>query len=138
MQSLKKYSIKKLPLFLLLILISCSGTKNNKPDQNEILERGSKLFEKYGCAVCHSLEGKVIYGPPLNGIYMKKLKVVRDGKEIEVIADKEYLKKSISDPRYEKVLEYSNKEMPIVNFSDEEANILVDYLIALDKKQPSN
>ena len=138
MQSLKKYSIKKLPLFLLLILISCSGTKNNKPDQNEILERGSKLFEKYGCAVCHSLEGKVIYGPPLNGIYMKKLKVIRDGKEIEVIADKEYLKKSISDPRYEKVLEYSNKEMPIVNFSDEEADILVDYLIALDKKQPSN
>lgn len=126
--------LSRLLLFLSILLMGCSETSKNKSDSAEILKEGSELFAKYGCAVCHSLEGEVIYGPPLNGIYMKKLKVLRDGKSIEVVADRKYLKKSISDPRYEKVLEYKNKEMPIANFSDEEAEILVDYLIALDKK----
>lgn len=126
--------LSRLLLFLSVLLMGCSETSKNKSDSAEILKEGSELFAKYGCAVCHSLEGEVIYGPPLNGIYMKKLKVLRDGKSIEVVADRKYLKKSISDPRYEKVLEYKNKEMPIANFSDEEAEILVDYLIALDKK----
>src|SRR5210317_2597452 len=103
--------IHQLSIYLFLLLIGCGKASEKKPDKQEILTKGSELFAKYGCAVCHSLEGKVIYGPPLDGIYMKKLKVVRNGKEFEVAADREYLKKAISEPRYEKVLEYRNKEM---------------------------
>jgi cytochrome c2 len=130
--------MNKLLFFLLLLLLGCSGSKNRKPANDELLKKGDELFTKYGCAVCHSLRGEIIYGPPLNGIYMKKIKVLRDGKEIEVVADRAYLKKSISEPRFEKVLEYKNKEMPIATFSDEEAEILVDYLIALDEKSTSD
>jgi len=125
--------IRKLSLYLFLLLIGCGKAAEKKPDKQEILTKGSELFAKYGCAVCHSLEGKVIYGPPLNGIYMKKIKVLREGKEIEVVADQEYLKKAIREPRYEKVLEYKNKEMPLSNFSDEETEMLVNYLIELDE-----
>lgn len=130
--------IYTLILVLFILLTGCFETTKNKSDGTEILTEGSELFAKYGCAVCHSLEGEVIYGPPLNGIYMKKLRVIRDGKEVEVVADRKYLKKSIRDPRYEKVLEYNNKEMPIATFSDKEAEILVDYLIALDEKNKSD
>jgi len=126
--------IHQLSIYLFLLLIGCGKASEKKPDKQEILTKGSELFAKYGCAVCHSLEGKVIYGPPLDGIYMKKLKVVRNGKEFEVVADREYLKKAISEPRYEKVLEYKNKEMPLANFSDEETEMLVDYLIVLNEK----
>jgi hypothetical protein len=36
------------------------------------------------------------------------------------------------------VLEYSNKEMPIPGFSEEEAEILVDYIIAINEDRTKN
>ena len=129
--------INKLMLCLFFFIIACGETQQKKSNKREILQKGSELFAKYGCAVCHSLEGKVIYGPPLNGIFMKNVKVLREGQELTIVTDRDYLKKAISDPRYEKVLEYSNKEMPIPAFTEEDANILVEYLIALDEKEKS-
>jgi mono/diheme cytochrome c family protein len=126
--------INKLLLCLIFFGVACGKTRENKHDEEDILKKGSELFVKYGCAVCHSLDGKEIYGPPLNGIYMKELLVIRKGQEFTVTADREYLKKAIVDPRFEKVLEYKNKEMPLTQISDEEAELLVDYIIALDNK----
>jgi hypothetical protein len=65
---------------------------------------------------------------------MKNITVIRNGKEFTVTADRKYLKKAIIEPRYEKVLEYQNKEMPLTQISEEEAELLVDYIIALDEK----
>jgi hypothetical protein len=75
----------------------------------------------------------VLYGPPLNEIYMTEIMVIREGKEKSIVADREYLKRAIVDPRYEKVLEYQNKEMPVTFISDEEADILTDYIIAMSE-----
>ena len=130
--------INKLLLCLLFFSVACGKTSQNKKDDIDILTKGTQLYSKYGCTVCHSLDGTVIYGPPLNEIYMKNVKVIRNGKEFTVIADREYLKKAITEPRYEKVLEYSNKEMPIPAFTQEDANVLVEYLIALDEKEKSD
>ena len=131
--------LNKLIIYLFLLLMACGEAPPKRPDKLDINKKGPELFAKYGCAVCHSLEGKVIYGPPLNGIYMKEVKVVRQGQEFSIVADRDYLKKAISEPRYEKVLEYKNKEMPLANFSEEETDILVEYIIALDsKKQNEN
>jgi mono/diheme cytochrome c family protein len=124
----------KLLLFLFFFIAACGEAPQKKPGEQEILKKGSELYLKYGCAVCHSLDGTVIYGPPLNEIYMKNVKVIRNGKEFTVIADREYLKRAIVDPRFEKVLEYQNKEMPLTQISEEETEILVDYIIAIDKK----
>lgn len=127
--------INKLILYFFFILTACGQAPVKKLNKQEILKEGAELYAKYGCAVCHSLEGKVIYGPPLNGLFMKEVNVLRKGKQFTVIADRDYLKKSISDPRYEKVLEYKNKEMPMSNFSKDEAEILVEYIIALDEEK---
>jgi cytochrome c2 len=126
--------IKILFFSLFVFTAACTESIQKKPAKQDILKKGSELFSKYGCAVCHSLEGKVIYGPPLNEIYMKNLTVLRQGKEFTIVADRDYLKKAISEPRYEKVLEYSNKEMPLPGFSEEEAEILVEYIIAINEK----
>lgn len=124
--------IKILFFSLFVFTAACKEAPQKKPDRQEILKKGAELFAKYGCAVCHSLDGKVIYGPPLNGIFMKNVKVIRNGQEFTIVADKEYLRKAISEPRHEKVLEYKNKEMPLTNFSKEETEILVDYIILFD------
>lgn len=121
-------------IYLLLLFVSCNKSSVKNMDKLEIMKQGSQLFAKYGCAVCHSLEGKKIYGPPLNGIYMKEITVLRKGKEYKVIADRKYLKKSIMQPRYEKVLEFKNTEMPIATFPEEDADILVEYIIAIGDK----
>jgi cytochrome c oxidase subunit 2 len=130
--------IKILFFSLFVFTAACKQAPPKKPGKQEIIKKGSELFAKYGCVVCHSLDGKVIYGPPLNGIFMKNIKVLRQGQEFTVVADREYLKKAISEPRFEKVLEYSNKEMPIPAFTEEDANVLVEYLIALDEKEKSD
>jgi len=129
--------IKILFFSLFVFIVACGEAPPKKPDRNFILKKGSELFAKYGCAVCHSMDGKVIYGPPLNGIFMKNIKVIRNGQEFTLVADRDYLSKAISEPRYEKVLEYKNKEMPLTNFSKEETEILVEYIILFDGNNQS-
>lgn len=125
----------KLIPVLLLILSACGDrTSKNQSDQ-DILKKGSELFSKYGCNICHTFDGSVLYGPPLNDIYMTEITVLREGKEKTIVADREYLKRAVVDPRFEKVLEYQNKEMPVTFISEKEADILVDYIIAMNEKK---
>jgi len=119
---------------IFLFVFVLQGCNNAESKKEEIIKQGAALYSKYGCMVCHSLDGNVVYGPPLNDIFMQEVKVVRNGKELTVIADREYLKKAIKEPRYEKVLEYENKDMPITFLSDKEVDILVEYLVALSGK----
>lgn len=132
--------MKNLTAFFLVLyfLAGCNGASPRKWDNEKILKEGSILYAKYGCTICHSIEGEIIYGPSLNNIYMKETRVIRNGEELTVIADRAYLKRAITDPRAEKVLNYRNKDMPEPLFSEEEADILVEYLILLNKKQVVN
>jgi mono/diheme cytochrome c family protein len=125
--------------YLLLIYVAaaflqaCSHSTDNRNNSEDILRKGSELYLRSGCNVCHSLDGTDVYGPPLNNIYLKKIRVVRNGREIELTANRKYLKRAIVNPRHEKVFEYRNKEMPLTSLSNEEAELLVDYLIELNR-----
>lgn len=119
----------------ILFFSACNRSSVKNMDEKEILHQGSELFVQNGCAVCHSLEGKEIYGPPLDNLFMKEVKVMRNGEVHTITADRNYIRKSIVDPRNEKVLEYQNKEMPIPMFSDEEADLLVEYIILMGRKE---
>lgn len=120
--------------FIIFILVLSGCGANNKAKQAETLKKGSELFTKYGCAVCHSLEGKEIYGPALNEIYGKETRVIRNGQEINILVNRDYLIKAISDPRFEKVAAFQNKDMPIPSFQKEDAEILADYIILMNHK----
>jgi cytochrome c2 len=95
---------------------------------------GPDLFSKYACFTCHSLEGKVMYGPPLNGLFMTEVSVVRQGEMKTVIADRDYLTRSITDPDYEKVTEYQSKVMPKPEIPGDDVETLIDYLIEQGEK----
>ena len=115
------------------------GTKaSNPPTQQsspEMPASGSDLFSKYGCFACHSIDGKVMYGPPLNDLFMKEVSVVRKGKEQTIVADREYFTKAIIDPDFEKVTEYKNRVMPKPEIPAEDLETLIDYLIELGEEE---
>jgi hypothetical protein len=124
----------KLIPVLFIVFTACGSGSNKKQSDPDILKKGPELFSKYGCNICHTFDGSVLYGPPLNEIYMTEITVIRQGEEKTIVADREYLKRAVVDPRFEKLLEYQNKEMPVTFISNEEADILVDYIIAMNKK----
>lgn len=107
---------------------SCSSRQEKR---SEIMRKGDRLFHQYACITCHSLKGKEVYGPPLNGLYMKEVEVVRQGETIKLNADRSYLKRAIADPRFEEVKGYESKDMPEVHISEDEIDLLVEYLINL-------
>ena len=121
-------------IFILLFFTACKSTQRKERDRENIVAEGATVFSKYGCMVCHSLDGTELYGPALDNIYMKEIRVERDGNEITVTADRDYIRKAITDPRHEKVLEYKEKEMPMTFLNDEEIEILVEYIVESNKK----
>lgn len=126
-------TIKSGTLLLLVLFYSCGGGSAEKMNQMQSHETGHDLFQKYVCFTCHSLNGSEMYGPTLQGLYMKELVVVREGLEKQVIADRKYLKRSILDPDFEKVKEYQTRTMPKPEISRKEVDILVEYIIRLDE-----
>lgn len=115
--------------------VNKANNKSTQQSNTDILTDGSDLFSKYGCFVCHSLDGGVMYGPPLNDLFMKEVTVERKGKEKTIVADREYLSKAITDPDYEKVLEYKSKIMPKPVIPKDDVETLVDYLIELGEEE---
>ena len=59
---------------------------------------GLAIIQAHGCNVCHSSDGSKILGPTFLGLFGKEHIVIRDGKEITVTADEEYIKNSIYNP----------------------------------------
>lgn len=121
-------------ILLSLFFVQCQKLFKKQLPEDEIIKKGTALFSKYSCTVCHSLDGTVIYGPPLNNLYLKEITVFRKNKEVNLLADREYLKKAIADPRFEKVKDYQHKEMPETFLTNEEVNLLTEYLILLNQK----
>jgi cytochrome c oxidase subunit 2 len=79
--------------------------ENNITDPVEI---GARLFAKKGCVSCHSLDGKVIVGPSLKGIWGNKRNFA-DGST--VTADADYIRESILKPQSKIVKGFSNVRM---------------------------
>lgn len=120
----------------LFLFSSCEYFRKRK--QEKIMSKGAELFVQYACLTCHSVDGQIVYGPPLNDIYMQETEVIRNNEQHTVEVNREYLRKAIADPRYEKVLGYTNKEMPLTFLSDEEVAILVEYIVLLSRESVEN
>ena len=65
---------------------------------------GHQVYERLRCGACHSLDGRVFSAPTLKGLYGKPVQL-SDGQT--VIADDEYIRRSILDPKKELVRGYA-------------------------------
>ena len=90
---------------------------------------GSTLYVSKACNTCHSIEGKSMTGPALNGIYDKPVPLASGG---EAVADENYLRESILDPQASIVAGYQ-PVMPTYQgiLKDRELDALIAYIKSL-------
>lgn len=88
---------------------------------------GLALLGKYVCTGCHSLDGSSRIGPSLKGVFNRQVTVKKDGQEITLISNRNYLLRSIREPKAEIVLGFQ-AVMPTIELSDEEVDIIIDIL----------
>jgi cytochrome c oxidase subunit 2 len=67
-----------------------------------MVDMGASLFQRFGCHTCHS-DGGTSQGPSLTGLFGKTVKL-QDGNT--VLADENYIRESILDPRAKIVAGY--------------------------------
>lgn len=75
----------------------------------------------------------MLFGPPLNEIWNKRVEVIRDGNVLTLKADRSFLTRSVEDPGYEKASGYENKAMPKTFLTPGETRSIVDYIITMNK-----
>lgn len=131
---IKPLTVYRSLFLILLFLIGCNSLNKNNLTTKEQINDGDRLFHSVGCTTCHSIQGEMKYGPPLNSILNTEIHVNRMDKDFVLKVDREYIKRSILTPDYEKLQEFKNKKMPKTDLSSEEIDHITEYLISINEK----
>lgn len=121
------------PLATVVVVIAAVGAAcspdagSNQTFSPEAAE-GRRLFNSQGCSGCHGANGGGGVGPPMVGLHMSERELT-DGRT--VIADDEYLTRSITDPRVDIVAGYS-LPMPSNRLNDAQVAAIVAYIKELE------
>lgn len=67
---------------------------------------GRHLVRINGCSACHSTDGTALVGPTFRGLYGSAVEVIANGVRREVVADDEYIRRSIYEPDAEVTVGY--------------------------------
>lgn len=90
---------------------------------------GTEIFRNF-CSACHSTDGTKLIGPTFQGLSGREQTVTRDGKEIAITTDADYLRESILKPQAAIVKGY--EAVPMADFSavltKDQVDLLVNYL----------
>jgi len=112
-------------LISLCFIALLAGCGNDAPKHE-----GQELIESSGCMSCHSLDGSKRIGPTFKGLYGKEIVVITQETKRTVLADRDYLKRSILDPRAD-VVEGFKSTMPTnykQKLGEDKINTILDYL----------
>ena len=104
---------------------------SNEALRPELVKLGEKTARRKGCASCHSLDGKIKPGPTWKGLY-GSTRVLTNGKEM--VANEEYLRRAIFDPRAEVVKGFPRSLMPKDfgrKLSDEQTAAIIELIKSL-------
>jgi cytochrome c oxidase subunit 2 len=102
------------------------------PAASQTVDPGLAVLEKNSCLACHSLDGEVMVGPTLKGLFGSEQTIVEaDGTEREIVVDEAYLEKAIQEPMAETVKGYP-PAMPPQPLSDEDLQAVIDYIKTLE------
>ena len=90
------------------------------------------MLAEHGCLDCHSLDGSEDVGPTFRGLYGSRRVVLRDGRQRELVADEDYLRRAIEEPDAEYVKDF-DINMPGPEDLDEAATqAIIEYLKTLN------
>lgn len=112
---------------LSLVVFGCGGATADvaPPDDLSLAGKaGWQVAAANGCMSCHGRDGVGGIGPAWSGVAGSTRELL-DGSQ--VVADNDYLVRSLVDPQAERVDGY-NILMPTVDLTDEEIDSIIDYL----------
>ena len=96
---------------------------------------GLKVIQNNACTGCHSLDGSKLVGPSFKDLMGSKRLVIEDGKEITVIADSAYIRKSIMEPDKQVVKGFNRGMMRAYSsvLKEDDIKSIIVYLESLSK-----
>ena len=111
-----------LVLFAVLALGACS----QEPDipLSAPAEAGRELARNSGCSSCHGKNGQGVTAPSWQGLYLKQVPVEGGA---TVLADEEYLYRSITDPQADIRRDWTIK-MPANDLTDDQVQSIIAYI----------
>ena len=95
---------------------------------------GLAILRMQGCNACHSSDGSKLVGPSYLGLWGQE-RIIEEGKEeVRVIADEEYIIKSIYDPNSQIVKGYNKGLMQSYEgmITDEQIEKIIEYFKGLE------
>lgn len=94
---------------------------------------GLAIMKVQGCPACHSSDGSKIVGPSYLHLYGGQQTVLRDGKEVTITVDDEYIKRSIYNPDADIVKGFPKGLMKSFSnsISDEDVAKIIEYIKTL-------
>ncbi len=103
--------------------------QKKKMEDIPLPELGKLLYQKQGCATCHTLDGSKLIGPTWKGMFGRPSRFT-DG--TSVTADENYIRQSILDPQA-KIVESFPPSMPTYQgkLSDRQLSGIVEYIKSL-------
>jgi cytochrome c oxidase subunit 2 len=95
---------------------------------------GKRLVQINGCLACHSADGTKLIGPTFKGLYGKAHTVITGNSEREIVADDDYIIKSIYEPNEDVVKGYVKGQMISYKeqLSEEDIAHIIEYLKTLE------
>jgi cytochrome c oxidase subunit II len=96
---------------------------------------GFQVLQVHGCGACHSSDGTKLVGSTFKDLYGSRVEVVIGKSTKTVVADDEYIRKSVYEPNVEVVKGYTPGLMPTYKgqVSDAEMASLIEYLKSISK-----
>ena len=103
------------------------GKSTSAPQETN--HEGAELIKENGCLGCHSTDGSESIAPTFKGLGGRQVTVERDGKEITITVDADYLRRSLLKPNADIVKDFSPMMPAADNLSPEEIDAIVNYLL---------
>ena len=94
---------------------------------------GKRIMTNIGCFACHTVDGNKLVGPSFKGLYGHEVTVKAEGKTKTIMADDEYIKRSILDPNAEIVNGFNKGLMQSYQgqLSENEIASIIEYIKTL-------
>jgi cytochrome c oxidase subunit 2 len=101
-----------------------------------VSDQGLTIMKFQGCMACHSTDGSKIVGPTYLNLFGKQAVVSRNGADVTITVDDEYIKRSIFDPNADLVKGYPKGLMQSYKGKVSDADIakIIEYLKSLNEK----
>jgi cytochrome c oxidase subunit 2 len=97
---------------------------------------GLAIMKFQGCLACHSSDGSKIVGPTYLNLFGKQEVITRNGDDVTITVDEEYIKRAIFDPNADIVKGYPKGLMQSYKGKISDADIMkiIEYLKSLNEK----